>query len=203
MSFLHTQSCACAKSELDLFSIPPTQTNIENGQWVHYKPISSLSDDAPIESAVPDIGEEYIGISHTLLYVAVSIVRGKDKEAPVGPVNSWLHSLFNQVEIFSNQKLVTPPSHTCPYRAYIEILLNYGPAATTSYLTTALWYDYTAGQMDNCLQNKGAEHCRSFTDGGKIVELIGHLHCDIFNKAIFLINGVEMRLKLVRTRSGI
>ena len=46
-----------------------------------------------------------------------------------------MHSLFNQVDLFFNQKPVT--------------LLNYGPSAKTSHLTSALWYGDTAGKMDN------------------------------------------------------
>ena len=53
MAFLHTQSCECLKSELSLFDIPPTQTTIEGSNWVQYKPISSLSDDSPIEFVIP------------------------------------------------------------------------------------------------------------------------------------------------------
>ncbi|KAJ0177716.1 hypothetical protein K1T71_006589 [Dendrolimus kikuchii] len=49
MSFLHSHSCECIKSELDLFALPSTQTSIESGLWIHYKPISSLADDGPIE----------------------------------------------------------------------------------------------------------------------------------------------------------
>ena len=29
MAFIHEGSCECTKSELDLFSVPPTQTSIE------------------------------------------------------------------------------------------------------------------------------------------------------------------------------
>ena len=60
MAFLHTHSCECLKSELFLFEIPPTQTTIENSHWIQYKPISSLTDDSPIEFVLPDSGEEYI-----------------------------------------------------------------------------------------------------------------------------------------------
>ena len=33
MAFVHEQSRECLKSELDLFSVPPTQTSVENGNW--------------------------------------------------------------------------------------------------------------------------------------------------------------------------
>jgi len=31
MAFVHEQSYECTKSELDLFSVPPTQTSMEHG----------------------------------------------------------------------------------------------------------------------------------------------------------------------------
>lgn len=42
MAFIHEGSCECAKSELDLFSVPATQTSVESGTYVEYHPISSM-----------------------------------------------------------------------------------------------------------------------------------------------------------------
>ncbi|XP_046491084.1 uncharacterized protein F54H12.2-like [Neodiprion pinetum] len=36
----------------------------------------------------------------------------------------------------------------------------------------------------------------------RTVDLIGHLHCDVFNQDKFLINGMELRLRLVRSRDS-
>ena len=41
MAFVHHESNECSKSELDLFSIPPTQTSISKGQWIEYHPLSN------------------------------------------------------------------------------------------------------------------------------------------------------------------
>ena len=60
-----------------------------------------------------------------------------------------MNSLFNQVDVFFNQKPVSPPTNVYAYRAYIETLLNYGPSAKTSHLTSVLWYGDTAAKMDN------------------------------------------------------
>ena len=49
--------------------------------------------------------------------------------ALVAPVNNFLHSLCNQVDVFFNQKAVSPPSNAYAYRAYIEKLLNYSNEA--------------------------------------------------------------------------
>ena len=40
MAFVHAQSGECMKTELDLFSLPPTQTSIEKSDWIEYKPVS-------------------------------------------------------------------------------------------------------------------------------------------------------------------
>jgi hypothetical protein len=37
---VHKDSCMCSKSELDLFSIPPTQVVMEKGFWKDVDPIT-------------------------------------------------------------------------------------------------------------------------------------------------------------------
>lgn len=206
MSFLHSHSEACLKTELDLFSLPPTQTAIESTRWVHYKPVSSLNDESPIEFCVNSQNEDYIDLAHTMLKVTCKIVPYEEtKSKAVGPVNYFLHSMFNQVDVYLNQKLVSPPNNAYPYRAYLETLLNYGPAAKESHLTTSLWATDDAGEMDAAAgsdKNSGLTKRQEFLSGGKSVDLLGHIHCDIFNQDRFLLNGVELRLRLVRSKNA-
>lgn len=219
MSFLHTHSCEAIKSELDLFKTRPTQTSIESSQWIEYKPITSISEDSPIEFIVPGSGEEYIDLSPTILHLKVRLQTSKAEKIKddtlVVPVNNFLHSLFNQVDVFLNQKPVSPPNNSYAYRAYIETLLNYSEEAKMSHLTTSLWYDDTPGHIETVLEkdvdaddtdaitlNEGAERRRSFISGGKTVDLLGHLHCDLFNQDKFLLNGVEVRVRLVRSKNS-
>ena len=209
MSFLHSHSCECLKSELDLFSLPPTQTSIESSQWVHYKPVSSLTDDSPIEFVVPGHGDEYIDLPHTMLSLRVRLI-GPEKTIlntaqveAIGPVNNLMHSMFNQVDVYFNQKLVSPPNNAYAYRAYIETLLNYGPPAKTSHLTSSLWFNDTPEYMDHTdEQNEGLVARRHYLGAGKRIDMIGHLHCDIFNQDKFLLNSVELRLRLVRSKDA-
>ena len=37
----------------------------------------------------------------------------------------------------------------------------------------------------------------SFIKGGKTLDLLGHLHCDVFNQKKFLLNGEAMRVRLI------
>ena len=49
MAFIHEGSCEYTKSELDLFSVPPTQTSMEQGSWVENHPLTAVRDGGPIE----------------------------------------------------------------------------------------------------------------------------------------------------------
>ena len=122
MAFVHSQSCECVKSELDLFSVPPTQTSIEHGQWVEHHPLATITDSGPIEFSISGSGEDYLDLANTYVYVRAQIVKDYGtnlaEDAEVGPTNLWLHSLFSQVDVSLNEKLISPSTNTYPYRAY-------------------------------------------------------------------------------------
>ena len=84
MAFIHEGSCECAKSELDLFSVPPTQTSIENATFVEYHPISSLSDGAPIEFEVSSSGDDYIDFNDSQFCVRIKIVKADGSNLAAG-----------------------------------------------------------------------------------------------------------------------
>ena len=153
MAFLHTHSCECVKSELDIFTLPPTQTTIEHSHWIHYKPISSITRNSPIEFAVPGNNDEYLDLAHTMLKLRVKITNDSPipttveaQAAQVGPVNNFLHSLFSQVDVSLNQKLVSRSNNNYAYRAYLETLLNYNDHARKTHLGRVLWVNDTPGK---------------------------------------------------------
>ena len=126
MAFIHESSCECTKSELDLFSVPPTQTSIESGSYVEYHPISSITGNGPIEFDVSSSGEDYLDLANSFLFVTAKVTRvdntNTHADDPVGPVNNFLHSMFSQVDIQLNGTLITSSTNMYPYRAYIETL---------------------------------------------------------------------------------
>lgn len=115
-------------------------------------------------------------------------------------MNNLLHSMFNRIDVYFIQKLISSLNNTYAYRAYIKTLLNYGTKAKSSHLTIGSWYDDTAGLMavfDR--RNPGVVQKAVFVAERKMVDLIGHLNCDVFIQEIFLLNGVEAKLQLVHT----
>ena len=152
MAFVHHESQEYTKSELDVFTIPGTQTSITKGQWIEYHPISNIMDSGPIEFYVSGTGDEYLDLARSQLFVKAKITKANgtaiDAETQVGPVNLFLHSLFSQVDVSLNERLISPSTNTYPYRAMIETLLNYGEEAKTSQLSMAMFYKDTPGKMD-------------------------------------------------------
>ena len=155
MSYVHPFSKRCEKSEVDLFSVPPTQQSLERGRWIDYAPLSSVQNpDSAITFLIAGT-DEYIDLSKTILTVTGNIMKkdGTTKltgggQTNVAPVNNFLHSLFKQVDVYLNGKQVTPAMGTYAYRSYIETLLNYDVSAKKSQFSSALYYKDTATQMD-------------------------------------------------------
>lgn len=200
MAFISSHKNITTKSELDIFATPPTQNSVEGGSTFCYRPISSLSELSPIEFVVSAAGDEYLDLAHTTLHIVAEIkTKSTDTTKSVSPINNWLHSMFSQVDVFLNQKCVTPPSNNYNYRAYIENLLNYTDNAKKSHLTAGMWYKDDAGKM-NSTANTGYLSRQKLTKTGP-VELYGHLHCDIFNTDKFMVNGVEMGIKLIKAKN--
>ena len=205
MALVHPQSCECTKSELDLFGVPPTQTSVEHGYWEQKGLTSALTDQGPYEFVVSGAGEDYIDLSNTHLFVEAQIVKNDGTnladDTDVGPVNLWMHSLFSDVSVSLNEKLVSPPTSVYPYRAYLETLLSYGPAAKDSQLTGVMWYKDTPGQQEKRTNdNKGFVSRKALIAESKPVQMMGKLHLDLFCQEKYLLNQVELKIKLRRSR---
>ena len=121
----------------------------------------------------------------------------------VVPENNWLHSLFGQVDVYLNDTLVTPSSNTYPFRAYVDTVLSYGAEAKHTQLTSQLWYKDTAGHMDATTvdgSNTGLIERRRHIAESRIVEMMGRIHVDLFLQDRFLLNGVSVKIRLVRSK---
>ena len=209
MAFVHADSCEYLKSELDLFNVPPTQTSVETGTFVEYHLITNIRDGSPLEFDVQGTGSDYIDLANCLLYVKAKVTQANDADlaanTQVAPVSLFLHSLFSQVEVSLNGTPIASPMNTYPYRAYLESLLSYGADAKSTHLTSALYYKDTAGKMDGITldgnqMNQGFKKRHDFIEGSRSVDMIGRIHSDIFFQQRYLINEVNLKVKLIRSR---
>ena len=153
---MHRESCACGTDSLELFKVPPTNVTLEDSKWMEYYPISSTlnSDTAPIEFEIKGQGDEYLDLSQTYLQMVCKFTKADGTNLTGGgststPVNNILHSLFSEIDVSLNGKVVTPGTDTYPYKAYLEKLLSYAPKTLeTQMRACSLWEKDTAGHMD-------------------------------------------------------
>lgn len=215
MAFI-SNSHECSKSELDLFYVPPTNTSIESGGWgIHY-PVSVIDEsDGPLEFNVPSTENDYVHLSKTYLYMVVEFIKTDliktenggvlNEKDPFSPVNNFANSLFSQIDVALKSESIETSNSTYAYKAYISDLLNHGEDAKKTFLQSALFYKDTAEQMENQeidfskVHNNGFLQRRDQVFRGKgSIELLSRLHSDIFNSDRYLLNGVDLTIKLIR-----
>ena len=71
---LDKNSLPSTKSELDLFSLPPTQVCIENGYWHCAKLVNSCTNDGPYEFHI-ESDPHFLQLSKNYLYLQLKIVK--------------------------------------------------------------------------------------------------------------------------------
>ena len=193
-----------ANSELDLFARMPVQTSIDHSILKDHYPVSAMIQSGPIDFNITSSADEYLDLSDSYLHVTAHVsdadVRGKSADDAFAPANLFLHSLFSQVDISINGKLVSSSTNTYAYRAYIETLLSYGRGYKRSYLTNSLWYKDSAGHFDKITEedNKGAHKRFDFLKNGKTVDMMGFIHSDFFRQERLLPPGCDIKIRFVR-----
>uniref|UniRef100_A0A8W8MLR8 Uncharacterized protein n=1 Tax=Magallana gigas TaxID=29159 RepID=A0A8W8MLR8_MAGGI len=117
--------------ELSLFSSPTNQVAVEKVYFTEARPISSIGvSDTPIEIVVSGSGAEYIDLKRSKLYVKARILKTDgtalaDTEK-TGIVNLPLQSMFSQMDVYLNNKLVSFNTNNYPWKAYLKTILFCG-----------------------------------------------------------------------------
>ncbi|XP_048010383.1 uncharacterized protein F54H12.2-like [Megalobrama amblycephala] len=192
-------SAECIKSEL-------TQTVIEKNGYLEVPPLSAISDSSPLEFFIAGTGEDYIDLNNTL-YLRLKITRpnGADlaNDAKVGLINYPGATVFSQVDVSLGDRLISQSSRTYAYRCIIESLINYSKDALESLFSTGLFYKDTAGHMDETDpggDNQGLTKRASYTANSRVVELLAPIHSDIFFQEKLMLNGVDIKIRMIRAK---
>lgn len=195
--------------ELELFTTPPTQGAYEKIQWVDYRPVAQIKEDAPVEFVIPASGSQYLNLKQTYLHIKAKLVQedGSDLtlEDRVAPVNNMIHSLWDQVDVLFQQKLISSSTKNYQYKSMMETLLTYDAGAKNTQLQSAGFFKDTAGLMDAADPvtggNSGLAKRYNLMLQSRVCDLMSPLHADLFQQNRLLLNGVEVQVKLWPARS--
>ena len=207
MELIHDKSPHSTKEELDLFTVEPTQIAITETNELELSSITTDLSAGPIEYYYAGSSDKYLDLAATKLFIKCKITKkdgsSLDAAAKSTTVNNILHSLFSQMDLFLNDRLVDPSIPTYPYKAYLETILNYDEAPQKSQLTASGWYRDTPGKFnvaDPAGDNEGAKARFALIENGNSLQLIGRPHCNLFFQHKLLIPGVNLKLRLTRSR---
>src|SRR5277367_3809549 len=201
MALMHPLSHECGKSELDLFSLPPTQVSIQSSNFQQFNPISSISDSSVIDFTIAGNGEEYIALSDTVLMVTAKIVKEDGaaltaaESLKIAPTNYFLQALFSQVDVKIGDRLVSGAVNAYPYIAYLETLLSFNSDVKRSQLVSSLWINKDDKTENFNTRAKASSESRA-------IQLLGRLHVDFFKTPRLLINNVDVHIQLSRSKDA-
>ncbi|XP_041351267.1 uncharacterized protein F54H12.2-like [Gigantopelta aegis] len=197
-------------SALDLFTMPPYQTSVFQHYYVDCRPISQITDSSPVEFQIANSGSDYVDLKRSRLHVKLKVSHSDgtvlDKDEHVGPVNLFMQALWSQVAVYLQGQLVSSANNHYPYKAIIETLLNYGADAKQSQLQSQLFYK-DKGEVQTDIEstdpitgaNSGLLNRGAFIANSKTITMEGALCEDIFNIGRYLVNGVDITIKLFRS----
>lgn len=190
---------------LALFHNFPTEAGVEQTEWIDIRPTASPIHGGAVEFNISGTGTNYIDLQRTRLYVRLrllhedgSILNEKEK---VALINLPLHSMWNQVDISLQQQIITSSvSNNYAYKAYIDMLLKHGTLPNDPECQTQLYDQDNAGSFDDADpitgSNLGLYIRNTFTEGSKSLDLEGPIFTDICQQERFVINGVQVGIKL-------
>ena len=191
-------------SQLDLFSVLPSQTSFGRGKFYQIHRVPVLTSTGRIEFTVSVENSNYIDLANNFLYVraSVSIAAGADlaENAEIAPECNFLHTLWTQVDVYLKGLLVTQFNNNYSYRVYIENLLSFGQEAKKTQLSSLLWHRNTSKHFDTRgATNLGCTKRKALAAESKEIDMLGKLHLDLFFQNRYLLNGVEVYLRLIHS----
>ena len=146
---------------------------------------------------------DYLDLKNSQLYVKLKVEKSDGTALvakKVGPANLFLESLFSTIEVTLQNKATITCNYN-PYRAYIQTLLKYRQDALSSQLQTQGWRMDDAdspGVTDPSGSNNRLFERARWISTSKTMDLQGPIFHDLFDMDRYLLNQVDVNVKLNR-----
>ena len=216
MSLLHPASEIATVRELDVFSMPLTQTAVENIYYLDVRPMSTITANSVVEFVVGGEGRDYIDLARSRLYIKIRVLHQDGSvinvqallpngspdpagvtDEDVVPVNLCLHAMWNQIDIYINGSRMSQSSGMYPYKAMIQTQLGYGADAKDTQLKAQGYRLETGTDLDKFSKtNQGLFWRYELFKGSKYVDFEGPLLEDVMQLNRYLLNNMKVQIKL-------
>lgn len=193
------------KSELALFSLPPTQVAVEKTSWLEVPLSNACTNEGPYEFHLPP-SPHMLHLSKNYLFLELKIVRADganlthgdaNADPLVGPINLIGKTFCGQVQLYLNGTEVFNSGNKYAYRAYLETVLNHGQDSKKSQLQAALYCEDTPPHIDDD-RNAGFQERAGHFENSVWVQTMAPIHSDLFTQDRYLLNQIDLRMVLHR-----
>ena len=185
---------------LALFEKPSVNSGVIGYKWIQYRPISQISSNGNLQFTISGTSNYYVNLKNSYLQIKGQVANIQTQK-PITKVddvaleNLPLQSLWSQVDLSFQQKIINSRVGTnYAYKAYIDTILNNSSDEMLNQLTSQLFIKDDAKFFDQQI-NQGYRLRKTFTAGGKELEMEGPLCLDICQQERPIINGVDINLK--------
>ena len=182
MEYLHHQSTPATKSELELFSVPPTQTAIDSYYEVEFRPSATLDGSTTYDFNIPG-SDDYTDLSETMIHIVGQIKKdGVDLTATDGAsvCTGFANALFEQIQFYLNGVNIAPSNNLHHYQCFLEDFLFKHPSEV----------DHGSLMIDSSITLNAITK--------KKFDLFFPLHVSLTQQNTLLISGVPIVIRLKR-----
>ena len=205
----------CGLSEImELPLDTPVQRQIVDSSYVYHHPIGPVADATEITFLIANDSDRFIDLANIEVVTTFRVKKGKKVDLAAGDkvsvINGIGATMFNTIDVWLGNELVTERTPNQAFRATVEMLTGYGRDAAGSWLQNALFFKDTAGQMDNSNPspaattapvNEGLKRRFEYTKESKRVAVRSRIHSDLFNQPRPLVNMVPLCVKLLLNKN--
>lgn len=194
----------------EMMCSPDTFGDIEDEQEYQVLPTNSLTDndDLPIDLNFTGTPDWFILFCHSYIHIIIQIVKKNGEKISVtdivSPINLLAHALFNQIDLYINEVLVSKNSGHYGFKAYIGTMCGYSNIAKKSGLQTELFFidgpgeDFDATVIERT-KNPGIVLRNELGAESRFIDMVFKPHLDMFNQGRPIPPSNDIRLRLNRT----
>ena len=237
MALINKDSHECIVPELELFGLPPTDTSfIDSAIWHEENPITSITSGGVIDFIVKSNADTYFDLKNSYIDLQFSIndasgnaitpyspsstsksstiTAGNKAKRVVFPEQYMIGTMFKNVEVYLDDRLVSSSDNMYAYRAYLEALLSNNSNIKKEQLQAGGWFEdeenenameFRSGASlqaedinDAGMHNEGVFWRFVNTKDSKKMQLIGKIHCDLFNQSKYIPGKHQFRIRFYR-----
>ena len=198
-----SSSSSTAVAPLNLFETPEIQEAIEREYTMEFRPAEQFTDErAPIIFTIPKQSRDFTDLRRCSMKMKLRVKRKNGAELQtgdeIGLINMCHQTAWSQIDVTVNGVPVSSNTRLYPYKAFFKSLTRHAGTSERSAMKSMGWFSPYTGASSDLDADVPWSESKQLVAKSRLLELEGPLMEDIFENERYLLNGMEMQIKLHR-----